>query len=147
MFTNARNPKWTGADHSKILLEVEMNGEWVDFVASPTDVTSHGPMLYNFATHGIFGEIADSDEERIIAGDLPVPDGYAIQEGALVNVAEYEQAAQTELDNRLAALNSEENKARAAIDENYAAEWKVQIALLLAVKGQPGWPVAVEWPD
>ena len=147
MFTNAKNPKWTGADHKMILLEVEMNGEWAGFVASPTDCTDYGPMLYNFALNGVFGEIADSDEERILSGELPVPEGYAIQGGKLVNVVAYEQQATAELNCRLAELNSEEARARAAIDEEYAAAWKAKIAALLAVKGQQGWPLEVEWPE
>ena len=147
MFTNARNPKWTGADHRTITLEAEMNGEWVGFVASLTDCTDYGPMLYNFAANGIFGPVADSDEERVIAGELPAPEGYVVQDGKLVNVAQYEQQAQAELNRRLAALNSEEAKAQAAIDEDYAAERKAKIAALLAVKQQEGWPVTVEWPE
>ena len=147
MFTNARNPKWTGADRKTIKLEVEMNDEWVGFVASPTDCTDYGPMLFNFAVNGIFGPVADSDEERIIAGDLPVPEGYALQDGQLVNIAMYEQQATAELNRRLAELNSEEAKAQAEIDEEYAAERKAKLAALLAVKTQDGWPVTVEWPE
>jgi len=146
MFTNARKPKWTGADHKAITLEVEMNGEWGSFVASPTDCTDYGPMLYNFAANGIFGEIANSDEERIVAGDLPVPEGYEVQDGKLVYIAMYEQQAAAELNRRLAELNSEKAKARAEINGEYAAERKAKIAELLAVEDQPGWPVAVEWP-
>ena len=147
MFNNARNPKWTGADHAAILLETEMNGEWVGFVASPTDCTDYGPMLYNFAVNGIFGVIADSDEERIIAGELPVPDGYAVQDGKLANTAACEKEAAAELNRRLAELNGEEAKAQAEIDGEYAAGRRAKIAALLAVKQQEGWPLAVEWPD
>ena len=147
MFSNARNPKWTGADHRTVTLEVEMNGEWAGFVASPTDCTDYGPMLYSFAANGVFGDIAASDEERIIAGELPAPEGYAVRDGELVNAAQREQQATAELNRRLAALNSEEAKAQAEIDEDYAAERKAKIAALLAVKRQEGWPLAVEWPD
>jgi len=146
MFTNAKNPKWTGADHKAIKLVVEMDGEWAGFIASPTDCTDYGPMLYNFAVNGIFGPVAASDEERIIEGELPVPDGYAVQDGELVNVAEYEQEATAELARRLAELQTPEALAQAELDENYAAERKVKLAALLAVKTQPLWPVEVEWP-
>jgi len=147
MFSNARNPKWTGADHKTITLETEMNGEWVGFVASLTDCTDYGPMLYNFAVNGVFGEVADSDEERIIAGELPAPEGYVVQDGKLVNVAQYEQQAQAELNRRLAELQTPEALAQAEIDEDYAAERKAKLAALLAVKQQEGWPVTVEWPE
>lgn len=147
MFTDVRNPKWTGADHRTITLEVEQNGEWLNFVASPSDVTDYGPMLYHFAVGGKFGEVGASDEELIIAGELPIPEGYAVEDGRLVNIAVYEQEAQSELNRRLAKLNTEENKARAAIDEDYAAEWKAKIAAVLAVKQQPGWPTEVVWPQ
>jgi uncharacterized small protein (DUF1192 family) len=147
VFTNARNPKWTGSDHKTITLEVEMNGEWVGFVASPADCTDYGPMLYRFAVNGVFGEIAASDEERVVAGDLPVPEGYALLDGRLVNVAMREQQAVAELKRRLAALNSEEARAQAELDGDYAVERKAMLAALLAVKQQPGWPTAVEWPE
>ena len=147
MFTNAREPKWAGADHGAITLEVEMNGEWVRFVASPDDCTEYGPMLYHFAANGVFGPVAGSDEERIIAGELPVPEGYEVRDGELINTAVYGQQATAELNRRLAELNSEEAKARAEIDENYAAERREKIAALLAVKEQPGWPVTVQWPE
>jgi len=147
MFTDVRNPKWTGANHKTILLEVKMNNEWADFVASPTDCTDYGPVLYNSAVNGTYGAVADSDEERIIAGELPAPDGYVVQDGQLINVAAYEQEATAELNRRFAELNSEEAKAHAEIDDEYAAERKTKIAALLAVKTQPGWPITVEWPE
>ena len=147
MFTDVKDPQWTGANHATIILDVESGGQWSKFVASQTDVTDYGRLLYHLAVHGKFGKIADSEEELIIAGKLPVPEGYAIREGALVNIIEYAQAAQTELDLRLAELNSDENKARAVIDEDFAVEWKARLTALLAVKGQPGWPQEVIWPD
>jgi hypothetical protein len=147
MFTNARNPKWTNADHTSIMVEVERNGEWMGFVAGPTDCTDYGPMLYNFAVNGIFGEIADSDEERIISGEIPVPEGYVVKDGKLVNTALYEQQAQAELDRRLGQLTNPEAQGRAALDEGYAAERKAAIEALLAVKEQPGWPLEVKWPE
>ena len=147
MFSNARNPKWTGADHKTITLEAEMNGEWAGFVASPTDCTDYGPMLYNFALNGVFGPVAGSDEERIIAGELPVPEGYAVQGGQLVNTAAHEQEATAELNRRLADLTCAETKARGELDGEYEAGRKAKIAALLAVKQQAGWPVTVEWPE
>ena len=149
MFTNAKNPRWADAEHSKIILDVQFIGEdeFAVFVASPDDCTTHGPMLYNFAVGGIFGDVMDSDNERIIAGDLPVPDGYTIQDGKLIDVSACEQTAIEELRRRLAELNSEEAKAQAEIDDEYATERKTKLAALLAVKKQPSWPLTVEWPD
>jgi len=147
MISNARNPKWTGIGHQSILIEVEIDGEWVGFVASPTDVTEYGPMLFNFAANGVFGEVAASDEELIIAGELPPPRGYEVRDGELVNIAQLEWDATAELNRRLATYNSEEAKARAEVDDEYAAERKAAITVLLAVKTQPGWPSEVEWPD
>jgi len=146
MFTNARNPRWTGANHQTILFEVEMEGGWVGFVASPNDCTEYGPLLYNLAVNGIFGTIAASDEERILAGDLPVPDGYTIQDGRLICVADYEQPAMEELNRRLTELQTPEALALAEIDAGYATERLAKLAALLAVKEQLGWPVTVEWP-
>jgi hypothetical protein len=52
-----------------------------------------------------------------------------------------------ELGRRLAELNTEEAKAMAEIDGDYAAERKAKLLALLAVKQQPGWPLNVEWPE
>ena len=149
MFEHVRNPKWTDSSKTQIALDVKFIGEneYCGFVASPIDCTTHGPMLYHFALQRLFGEVALSDEERIINGDLPVPDGYKIINGQIIHLAAYEKAAMDELNNRLAPLNTEEAKARAEIDEEYAAERKAKITALLAVKKQPGWPITVEWPE
>jgi len=147
MFTNARNPKWSDKARRAIILEVEVNGEWVPFAASPTDPTDYGPMLFNFALKGIFGEIAESDEVLILRGELPVPEGYAVQDGKLIYTVEYEQRSTDELNRRLAELQTPEAVAMAEIDKAYAAERKSKLVALLEVKGQPGWPINVEWPE
>jgi len=149
MFNNAKNPRWADRGHTSIILDVQFIGEeeYVQFVAVPNDCTTHGPMLFNFALNSIFGDVAASDEERIIAGELPVPEGYVVQDGELVNVAIYEQQATVELGRRLAELNNEEARALAELDEEYAAKRKVKLAALLAVKTQSGWPVDVVWPE
>ena len=149
MFEDARNPKWVNSSRSQIVLEVKFaeTGEWAPFVASPTDCTDYGPMLYYFALNGKFGPIAVSDEERIIAGEMQCPEGYAVIDGQIVNTAVIEQEAVAELNRRLAEWNSEEAKATAEISEDYAVERKEKIAALLAVKKQDGWPLTVEWPE
>jgi len=149
MIENAKNPRWTDSGRTKILLDVQLTEEeeFVGFVASPTDCTDYGPMLYNFAVNGVFGPVAASDEERILAGDLPVPEGYVVQDGQLINIAKYEQQATEELNRRLAVLQTPEAMAQAEVDGEYAAERTAKLAALLAVKEQPGWPVTVEWPE
>jgi len=162
MFKTARNPKWESASHGAIMLEVEQlistavnqedggltkKTEWVNFVARPTDCTEYGPGLFRAAIAGRFGEIADSDEEQIITGRMPPPEGHEVRGGVLVNVAEYERRAQMELNNRLAEFLGEEAMARAELDDAYAAERKAKMIALLAVKGQAGWPVEVDWPE
>jgi hypothetical protein len=104
-----------------------------------------------------------SREERIIAGlDEPEP-GFKVEGGkivamslseklgaGLVSQEEYAAAkageAAAELDRRLALLNTEEAKAMAEVDPEYAAARKVEMLALIAVKKQPGWPLDVEWP-
>lgn len=149
MFVNARNPRWENKAHGQIVLEVLPEGceEFCTFVASPNDCTEYGPMLFNFAVNGVFGQVADSDEERIISGELEPPEGYSVIDGEIVNVAAKEAEAQAVLDGLLAGFNSEEAKARAEIDGEYAAERKAKLAALLAVKQQEGWPLAVKWPE
>lgn len=151
MIVNAKNPRWTDSGKTSVVLEVQLTGteeeQWMPFVASPTDCTEYGPMLYNFALNGLFGEIAPSDEELVIAGELPAPDGYVVQDGKLVNLAAFEQQATAELQRRLGELQTPEALAQAEIDGEYAAARTAQLAALLAVKQQAGWPVTVEWPE
>ena len=149
MIENAKNPRWADSGKTKIVLDVKIEGEneWVPFVASPTDCTEYGPRLYNSAVNGEFGEIADSDEERIIAGELPCPEGYAVVDGQIVDTAAVEREAEAELNRRLAELNGEEAKARAELNAEYAAERKEKMAALLTVRKQDGWPLEVEWGE
>jgi hypothetical protein len=149
MITDAKKPRWADETHSNIQLDVKLenSAEYVSFVASPDDCTTHGPMLFNFAKNGLFGPVQDSDKERILRGELPVPEGYEIVDGQIVDTALAEQEATAELNSRLAALNTEEAKALAETDEDYAAQRKAKLIALLAVRQQEGWPVTVVWPE
>jgi hypothetical protein len=105
-----------------------------------------------------------TDEEKIIAGSIPPPAGMKVEEGAIIpQTLEDKKAAgvlaetdylalktaqaQAELNGRLAVLSTEEAKAMAEVDQEYAAQRKAKIAALLAVKQQPGWPLNVAWPE
>ena len=149
MFEHAKNPRWTDSSKTKIMLDVKLTGEndYCSFVANPSDCTDYGPMLFNFAVNGVFGQIMLSDEERVLSGELPVPEGFVIQDGKLVNIAVMEQDAEMELQRRFAELQTPESIARSEIDEKYAAQRKKKLAALLAVKEQSGWPLAVVWPE
>ena len=111
MIKNCKNPKWSDAAHSSIILDamfIGCNGEeeiWEEqaFVAAPNDCTSYGPMLFNFAVNGIFGKVADSDEERILSGEIPPPQGFAVKNGEIVNLMEIEAGVRAEFDRRSAA--------------------------------------------
>lgn len=103
-------------------------------------------------------------EERVTAGLDEPPAGQKLdEEGELVPMTlqerveagqitqgEYRQllaaANESELNRRLAALQTPEALARAEINEEYAAERKAKLTALLAVKEQEGWPVTAEWP-
>jgi len=146
MIEEVKNPRWVNSKKEQIIVDVLASGEWFPFVATPDDCTTHGPMLYNFALKGIFGEIKDSDEERIVRGDIPPPEGFIVKDGKIIDLAEAEVEAQAKLDRLLAGLNTEEAKAQAEVDEDFAAERKEKIKALLAVKSQKGWPLDVEWP-
>jgi len=143
---NARNPKWTSSNKTTIILEIELNGEWVAFVASPNDCTDYGPKLFENAINGEYGEVALSDEELILTGKMSVPEGMAITNGKLINLAYYEQQATEELNRRLAPYFLPEALDDAENNEAYAAERKEKIAALRAVKSQSGWPVNIQWP-
>ena len=105
-----------------------------------------------------------TQDERIIAGLEPPQEGTKVVDGAivvmtleerhdagLVTDADYhaikEGESQSELNRRLAELSTEEAKALAEIDEEYAAERKAKMLALLAVKKQKGWPLSVQWPE
>jgi hypothetical protein len=101
--------------------------------------------------------------ERIISGlDNPEP-GMKVENGVVVPMSFDERhkagqitenewlqiklnEAENELNRRLAALNTEEAKATAELDEEYAVERKTKLAALLAVKKQKNWPFTVKWP-
>jgi len=105
-----------------------------------------------------------TQEERVIAGlDEPQP-GYKIEDGEIVPMTQEERLEagqitqenyelftaeknESELQRRLAELQTPEVLARAELDEEYAVGRKAKLAALLAVKTQAGWPVAVEWPE
>jgi hypothetical protein len=101
--------------------------------------------------------------EQVEAGLARPPSGYKLQDNEFVEMAPAEKldaglitdaqyleamAAQSadELERRLAELSTEEAKAMAEIDEDYAVLRKAKITALLAVKQQKGWPEAVIWP-
>jgi hypothetical protein len=105
-----------------------------------------------------------TDDEKVLAGLTPPPEGMKVEGGAivpqtledrkaagLITDEAYREAktaqAQGELNRCLAALSTEEAKALAEVDAEYAAERKAKLTALLAVKQQSGWPVTVSWPE
>jgi len=146
MINSARNPKWTDASHTAIILEVRLNNEWAGFVARPEDCMDYGRQLYWWAANKTFGEIADSDEEQILSGRKAPPNGFIVHDGKIIDVGERARQAAEELNRRLSEFTSEESKAMAELDEAYAANRKAKMRALLAVKDQPGWPIEVKWP-
>jgi hypothetical protein len=121
------------------------------------------PMPKGYVREG--GELRPmSPEERVVAGLDGPPPGYKVVEGGIVPMSLREQAeagqiAQedyesrvsaenaAELQRRLAGLQTPEALAQAEIDKEHAAKRKTELAALLAVKKQPGWPLTVKWPE
>jgi hypothetical protein len=149
MFAGVKNPKWATKAHKQIIIDVQFKsgGEHFKFVASPKDCTEYGPKLFENAKNGLYGPVEDSGEERILRGEIEPPKGYRIIDGKIINIAAKEREAQAGLEQRLAPLNSGESRARAEVDEGYAAERKTKLQALLAVKEQPGWPLEAAWPE
>lgn len=57
----ARNPQWSNAGNTAILLECQFEhlpGEFVQFCAMPSDVEAHGREIFQRASDGEFGAIA-----------------------------------------------------------------------------------------
>jgi len=148
MSTIAQNPRWSDAQHVSIILDVQFEEakDFCAFVAAPDDCTTHGPMLYSFALQGLFGEVKDSDEERILRGEIDPPEGHIVKNGEIINLAQAEKEAQEKLNGFLAELNSEKAKAKAETNEDFAKERKIKLTALLAVEQQSGWPLDVDWP-
>jgi hypothetical protein len=149
-----------------------MTGDTLDFYdrtawsrKSDTQLVDEGliPMPEGYVREG--DEIRKmTQEEKIIAGLESPQEGTKVLDGAIVPmtleerrdaglvtdedyIAIKEGDVMAELNRRLAELNTEEAKAQAEIDEDYAAERKAKISELLAVKKQKGWPLDVEWPE
>jgi hypothetical protein len=103
-------------------------------------------LYYEARYEGKYGDIADSDGERILRGEMAPPEGCAVIDGQIVSLAQKEAEATAELNRRLAPWLADTAKAQAEIDDAYATERKAAIAALLAVRGQDGWPLSPVWP-
>jgi len=113
-------------------------------------------------------ELRMSREERVLAGYDDPPEGFVVADGTLremtvgeklamglITQAEFDSAtvaaalalAEAKLSSMLSSLMSVESLARSEIDAEYATARKATLAELLAVRGQEGWPISVNWPD
>ena len=104
-------------------------------------------------------------DEKVAAGLKEPPEGHRVDEdgkvvemsdkekfeAGLITQEEYCEILESEADGKLNRLLSElqtpEALARTEVDGEYAAERKIKLAALLAVKQQPGWPLEVVWPE
>jgi len=55
--TNVRKPVFCNPENKQIRCEIELNGEWLPFVASPSDCTEHGKQIFQDCVDGKYGEI------------------------------------------------------------------------------------------
>ena len=102
--------------------------------------------------------------ERIEAGLEELPQGMRIEDGELVAMTDTElleagKITQEEYNERLAGQNmarldtelgvffTPTAMAQAEIDECYAKQRREKLAVLLAVREQPGWPLEAVWPE
>ena len=125
---NIQNPRWANSSHTLITVDLDLNGETVLFVASPTDCTDYGPKIYQDCLDGKYGDIAE----------------FSVPEKTM---EELEAQAKSELDRRLQSLMTVENQALAEVDDDFKKSYKMKIKALLDVKKQKGWPENVVWPD
>lgn len=115
----------------EIKLRIEVDGEEMDFIASPNDCEEHGRILYEEAIDGYFGPIAPY---------VPLT----------VDEIRAETAAQVraERDRRLATDVDGINAVRwNAMTESQQAAWKAYRQALLDIPQQGGFPENVIWPD
>ena len=113
----------------------------------------------------VSGELVHMTQvERIEAGIDELPLGMKIEEGRLASMTDEEKLntgvlTQEEYNNQLkikniaelqrllAELQTPEVLAEAEIDEGFAAERRIKLTAIIAVKKQPGWPLEAEWPE
>lgn len=59
--TNAKNPAYGNANHTCVVLDLEIEGvkDTLPFCATPNDVMEYGRELFTRATSGEFGTVAD----------------------------------------------------------------------------------------
>jgi hypothetical protein len=57
----AKDPRWANADHTMIDLTIKWDGinEEYPFTASPTDCEAHGRAIFEQASQGAFGPVAE----------------------------------------------------------------------------------------
>ena len=57
----AKNPRWVNAEHTMIDLEIKWETINVElpFTASPTDCEAHGRAIFEQASQGAFGPVAE----------------------------------------------------------------------------------------
>ncbi len=79
----ARNPRWANTDHSAILLEIQNQGEWVDYVAQGDDPFAD-PTIYQDATEEAYGPIAE------YVAPTPVPLRYVSKQAMTERLTEDE---------------------------------------------------------
>jgi hypothetical protein len=57
----AKDPRWASAEHTMIDLTIKWDGinQEYPFTASPTDVEAHGRAIFEAASQGAFGPVAE----------------------------------------------------------------------------------------
>lgn len=59
MIDNVKNPRWENDAKEKIIVDAELDGQAIEYVASPTDCEQFGKDLHTRCLAGEFGEIGD----------------------------------------------------------------------------------------
>ena len=129
-FSTISDPVWADDEKTRIRVSALLEGERVPFVASATDCMEYGREIFAACLAGEFGTIA---EKPLLSQEEVYNTALAMNENILKE--------------KLSMLTSEENKARAIVDEEFSSAWKAAISSLLSVKNQSEWPIKVIWPD
>ena len=105
-----------------------------------------------------------SEVEKIQAGVKEIPSGMKIENDKLVQMSSKElfdsgliteeqytetvkSQVDSEINNRLSAINTTENQAKAFIDDDFKEKMKTALKKVLSVKEQKGYPLVVSWTD
>ena len=92
-------------------------------------------------------EVEECEERLILDGKLPVPEGYSIVAGRVMNDEIQAYLARAAINVNLIRLTNPQALARSETDAKYDKKRKEDLKEWLAVERQEGFPYKIDWPE